>query len=250
MAGLQADRDIIAGLAEAKRDEYELEKKGIISPTSSAHEHELDGIHDGLEFPTEEERHSLRRVADHVPWNAYCKLSKLHCRQARSLIRGDSDRVCRVVRTLFVLRHHGRLRTSFYLSRGITIAGVHMVDSALDELYPATASPRLKDRRSRSAWPGRCPWNGPAGLNGFNHFQLVLVSNRPCFYSQHSAHHHAGSMSSLSLVPTLPTRAGVVSRPSVSLSPLPSSATVSSSSLLSPALSSTLMARSRALSLR
>ena len=33
--------------------------------------HELDGIHDGLEFPTEEERATLRRVADKVPWNAY-----------------------------------------------------------------------------------------------------------------------------------------------------------------------------------
>ncbi|RDB16581.1 putative peptide transporter ptr2 [Hypsizygus marmoreus] len=32
---------------------------------------ELDGIHDGLVFPTEEERVSLRRVADSVPWNAY-----------------------------------------------------------------------------------------------------------------------------------------------------------------------------------
>ncbi|KAF9456670.1 peptide transporter PTR2A [Collybia nuda] len=30
-----------------------------------------DGIHDGLEFPTEEERRTLRRVADKIPWNAY-----------------------------------------------------------------------------------------------------------------------------------------------------------------------------------
>jgi POT family proton-dependent oligopeptide transporter len=34
-------------------------------------EHELDGIHDGLEFPTEEERATLRRVPDKVPWSAY-----------------------------------------------------------------------------------------------------------------------------------------------------------------------------------
>lgn len=32
---------------------------------------ELDGIHDGLEFPTEEEKATLRRVADTIPWNAY-----------------------------------------------------------------------------------------------------------------------------------------------------------------------------------
>ena len=74
MAGLQADKDIIAGLAEAKRDELELEKKGI-SPASSTHSHELDGIHDGLEFPTEEEKKTLRRVADTLPWAAYCESS-------------------------------------------------------------------------------------------------------------------------------------------------------------------------------
>lgn len=74
MAGLQTDKDIIAGLAEAKRDEYELEKKGV-SPPSSAHSHELDGVHDGLEFPTEEEKKTLRRVADSLPWAAYCESS-------------------------------------------------------------------------------------------------------------------------------------------------------------------------------
>ena len=40
---------------------------------NSEDEHELDGIHDGLEFPTEEERATLRRVPDTVPWNAYCE---------------------------------------------------------------------------------------------------------------------------------------------------------------------------------
>lgn len=35
---------------------------------------ELDGIHDDMIFPTEEERATLRRVADTVPWNAYRKI--------------------------------------------------------------------------------------------------------------------------------------------------------------------------------
>ncbi|KAI0371994.1 oligopeptide transporter [Pilatotrama ljubarskyi] len=78
MAGLQADKDIIAGLAEAARDEVELDKKKIESTTS--HEHELDGIHDGLEFPTDQERATLRRVSDTIPWAAYliavCELSE------------------------------------------------------------------------------------------------------------------------------------------------------------------------------
>ena len=34
---------------------------------------ELDGIHDGLIFPTKDERLTLRRVPDSIPWNAYCK---------------------------------------------------------------------------------------------------------------------------------------------------------------------------------
>ncbi|RDX54549.1 oligopeptide transporter [Lentinus brumalis] len=79
MAGLQADTDILAGLAEAKHLEYEFEKKGI-SPSTSSHEHELDGIHDGLEFPTEEEKRTLRHVSDAVPWSAYliavCELAE------------------------------------------------------------------------------------------------------------------------------------------------------------------------------
>ena len=36
-------------------------------------EYELDDIRDGLEFPTEEERASLRRVPGTIPWNAYCE---------------------------------------------------------------------------------------------------------------------------------------------------------------------------------
>lgn len=34
-------------------------------------EYEFDEIHAGLEFPTEEERLTLRRVSDAIPWNAY-----------------------------------------------------------------------------------------------------------------------------------------------------------------------------------
>ncbi|KAJ6518220.1 peptide transporter PTR2A [Mycena vitilis] len=33
--------------------------------------HEIDGIHDGLVCPTDEEREILRRVGDVIPWNAY-----------------------------------------------------------------------------------------------------------------------------------------------------------------------------------
>lgn len=56
------------GSCHVKKQEDE---KGSPSVVSSEHGHELDGIHDGLEFPTEEERATLRRVSDTIPWNAY-----------------------------------------------------------------------------------------------------------------------------------------------------------------------------------
>ncbi|OBZ77984.1 putative peptide transporter ptr2 [Grifola frondosa] len=72
MAGLQTDDAAFAGYAEAKRDEARLgvdEKKAVSSAEVS--QAELDGIHDGLEFPTDEERETLRRVSDALPWTAY-----------------------------------------------------------------------------------------------------------------------------------------------------------------------------------
>ena len=83
MAGLQADRDIVAGLAEAKHDEFELEKKGL-AHSETSHDQELDGIHDGLEFPTDEEKATLRRVSDSIPWNAYRMSASLHVLIGRS----------------------------------------------------------------------------------------------------------------------------------------------------------------------
>ncbi|KAL0572866.1 hypothetical protein V5O48_009096 [Marasmius crinis-equi] len=66
MAGIaQVDAEEMAALSHIKGDHIFDEKH-----TNTSVE-ELDGIHDGLEFPTEEEKASLRRVADRMPWNAY-----------------------------------------------------------------------------------------------------------------------------------------------------------------------------------
>ena len=41
-------------------------------PRDSLHISELvDSIHDGLEFPTEEEKLTLRRVSDTLPWTTF-----------------------------------------------------------------------------------------------------------------------------------------------------------------------------------
>ena len=70
MAGQGPDKDIIAGLAEAQRDEVELEKKGLAMREDDSSE-EIDDIYDGLEFPTEEEKQTLRRVPDALPLRAF-----------------------------------------------------------------------------------------------------------------------------------------------------------------------------------
>lgn len=48
------------------------EKHDVDSSSASDADQELDADHEGLEFPTEEEKKTLRRVADTIPWNAYC----------------------------------------------------------------------------------------------------------------------------------------------------------------------------------
>lgn len=96
MAGLQTDDAVLAGYAEADRDQYILEKKfgsgshdHIVSDAASQ---ELDGIHDGLEFPNDEERSTLRRVSDSIPWNAYRMSTSLHVSIGQSpLIIGFSQ---------------------------------------------------------------------------------------------------------------------------------------------------------------
>ncbi|KAJ6521164.1 POT family-domain-containing protein [Mycena vulgaris] len=67
MAGLQTDAGAIAAASEVKKHDasYPSEKSELESM------HELDGVHDGLVFPTDEERATLRRVADDIPWPAY-----------------------------------------------------------------------------------------------------------------------------------------------------------------------------------
>ncbi|KAJ7192568.1 peptide transporter PTR2A [Mycena pura] len=72
MAGLQTDATALAAVSDVapneKHDHYD-EKRS--SSSEHEHEHELDGIHDGLIFPTDEERATLRRVPDRLPWAAY-----------------------------------------------------------------------------------------------------------------------------------------------------------------------------------
>jgi POT family proton-dependent oligopeptide transporter len=54
---------------EQDAEEFEMQAG---SSSTALRLHEIDGIHDGLVAPTEEERLTLRRIADTVPWSAYC----------------------------------------------------------------------------------------------------------------------------------------------------------------------------------
>lgn len=78
MAGLQTDATAplaaISGIEAAhsgKHDSFDEKHQGENSSLGHGAKVELDGIHDGLIFPTDEERATLRRVPDSVPWNAY-----------------------------------------------------------------------------------------------------------------------------------------------------------------------------------
>lgn len=73
-SGMALDRDVIAAMAVAERHEVisydaSLEKKAV-----TAHESidDSDGAHAGLEFPSEEELVTLRRISDDIPWTAFC----------------------------------------------------------------------------------------------------------------------------------------------------------------------------------
>lgn len=70
MAGIAQD-DIVAGLAEAEKVRYEHNLKHPSISDSHSVKETNDGIHDGLEFPTDEEKQTLRRVPDKIPTNAY-----------------------------------------------------------------------------------------------------------------------------------------------------------------------------------
>jgi POT family proton-dependent oligopeptide transporter len=71
MSGLQHDDSALAAISEIKHVQAEEKRDVADSASGSEVEQELDGIHDGLEFPTEEEKRTLRRVADSIPWAAY-----------------------------------------------------------------------------------------------------------------------------------------------------------------------------------
>ncbi|KXN81955.1 putative peptide transporter ptr2 [Leucoagaricus sp. SymC.cos] len=71
MAAVQHDDNVPAAISEVKHAQSDEKREMSDSRSDSEIEAELDGIHDGLEFPTEEERRTLRRVADSIPWAAY-----------------------------------------------------------------------------------------------------------------------------------------------------------------------------------
>lgn len=74
MAGLQHDTDALAALSQVENEKrFSTEKHSQSDIVDNDPDHELDGIHDGLEFPTEEEKLTLRRVPDSIPWAAYCE---------------------------------------------------------------------------------------------------------------------------------------------------------------------------------
>jgi len=55
----------------AHKDSIDEKAASLDKIPASVEEEEYDEVHAGLEFPTEEEIATLRRVSDTIPWNAY-----------------------------------------------------------------------------------------------------------------------------------------------------------------------------------
>ena len=114
MAGQGLDKDILAGLAEAQKDELALEKKGLAGSLRDDESDEVDDVHAGLEFPTEEEKQTLRRVSDTLPLKAYREcINRFAVRASADEPARGSDCGLRDGGTVLVLRLHRRLCTLF-----------------------------------------------------------------------------------------------------------------------------------------
>jgi len=87
-----ADSDLVVGLAEvALHDSSNYEKRLSDSIADDSYGKEIDSVHEGLVFPTDEELLTLRRVSDAIPWTAYRTLPLV---QISPFIQLRSDR-CR-----------------------------------------------------------------------------------------------------------------------------------------------------------
>ena len=69
--GLDDANVALAEVGLEKIDKTEKHPGSQISESITSLEAEFDEVHAGLEFPTEEERQSLRRISDALPWPAY-----------------------------------------------------------------------------------------------------------------------------------------------------------------------------------
>ena len=67
MAGFELDCDA-ADHREVISDDVPLERKGAVAHESMG---DIDGVHVGLEFPSEKDLVTLRRVSDDIPWSAF-----------------------------------------------------------------------------------------------------------------------------------------------------------------------------------
>jgi POT family proton-dependent oligopeptide transporter len=65
------------GHADEKQLEYEDVKNLSSDDQIVSSFYDDDGVHDGLQFPTEEERRTLRRVSDSIPWAAYSECFRI-----------------------------------------------------------------------------------------------------------------------------------------------------------------------------
>lgn len=69
---MAAPNDGPALAALDREDKYHVPDEKVPAGDEASSDVLEDDAHAGLEFPTEEERLTLRRVADALPWSSYC----------------------------------------------------------------------------------------------------------------------------------------------------------------------------------
>ena len=177
MAGLQTDTDALAAIAHAEKS-HTRGSDSLYDNKGDAEAPVQDGIHDGLEFPTEEEKKTLRRVADTIPWNVY--------RQWLAITRPSG--ICSSSRLLVVAFIELVERFSYY---GTTVVFTNFIQQPLPEGSRTGAGGRdgqsgaLGKGQQASTGKSRPEANISLSLTRIvsrpHHIQLVLVRLRSAF---------------------------------------------------------------------
>jgi proton-dependent oligopeptide transporter, POT family len=199
--------------AEVKVDHGRDEKNFSVDLIPSK-QPDLYGVHGFSGFPTEEERQSLRRIADKIPWNAYRQHLALFCDPADFLIRVHSYSICRISRTILVLWKQCRFCTFRPQVSGMTPESEFVPQTNFIQQPLPSGSRTGAGGANGQSGALNMGQRTSTGLSTFYQFWFVVID--PIILGPILTL-RIGAMLRLSLAPTLPTPTGVVTKLSAGL---------------------------------